>query len=91
MIKAELAYELRKKYAGMTSKEATEIINEVFDIIKDALVKGDSVQIIGFGTFKVRERKEREGRDPRTGEVISIPPTKRVHFTQGKSLKGAIR
>ena len=66
------------------------IVNAVFDTIRDELLASGSVGIIGFGTFSVKHRAAREGRDPRTGETIDLPETKYVHFKAGKTLKGAV-
>ena len=72
--------------------EATEkIINGMLDTIRAELVKGNSVQITGFGTFKVGARTMRKGRNPRTGEEIIIPARKVPQFTAGKTLKEALK
>lgn len=82
---ADVAYE-----ADMTKKDAGKAIEAVFQIIKTALAKGDKVQIIGFGTFEVRARKGREGRNPRTNEPIQIEACKTPAFKAGKELKNAV-
>jgi DNA-binding protein HU-beta len=60
------------------------------DAITDALKKGDTVSVVGFGTFSVRERAAREGRNPRTGETIKIKASKNPAFKAGKALKDAV-
>ena len=76
---------------GLKKKEAEAAVNAVFGGIEKALVKGDKVQLIGFGTFEVRTRKEREGRNPRDPEkTIKIPATKAPAFKAGKALKDAV-
>lgn len=75
---------------AVTKKDAERIINAVFDSIEECLASGDKVQLIGFGTFEVRERAEREGRNPQTNETITIPASKVPAFKAGKSLKDAV-
>ncbi len=73
--------------SGLSKKDATTAVKVVFDAIGDALAKGDKVQLIGFGTFEVRERAAKQGRNPKTGEVIEIAATKAPAFKAGKDLK----
>lgn len=75
---------------GFTKKDADAAVAAVFEAIEGALVKGDKVQLIGFGTFEVRERAAKEGRNPRTGETIKIAATKVPAFKAGKALKDAV-
>ena len=77
--------------AGITQKAAGEAVNAVLEGISSALEKGDSVSLIGFGSFKVSERRAREGRNPRTGEKINIPASKSVKFTPGKAFKERVQ
>ena len=77
--------------AGLTKKDTEKVVNAVFDGISDALAKGDKVQVIGFGTFDVRERKSREGRNPATGDTITIPAVKVPVFKAGKALKDNVK
>ena len=77
--------------AALTRKAAGETINAVLEGISSALEKGDSVSLIGFGSFKVVERSAREGRNPRTGEKIHIPASKTVKFTPGKGFKQRVQ
>jgi DNA-binding protein HU-beta len=77
--------------AGLTKKDTEKLVNAVFDGISEALAKGDKVQVIGFGTFDVRERKAREGRNPATGDTITIPAVKVPVFKAGKSLKDTVK
>ena len=76
--------------ADMTQKDAEKAINALFDGIKDALAKDDKVQVIGFGTFEVKTREERKGRNPQTGKEITIPASKSPVFKAGKGLKDAV-
>ena len=75
---------------GLTKKDAETAINAVFGAIEDALAKGEAVQLIGFGTFGVKERAAREGRNPRTGEVVKIAASKVPTFKAGKALKDKV-
>ncbi len=77
--------------AGFTKKDADKAVAAVFGAIEDALVKGDKVQLIGFGTFEVRERAAKEGRNPRTGETIKIAASKVPAFKAGAALKNAVK
>ena len=76
--------------SGMTKKDADKAINAVIDAISGALKKGDKVQLVGFGTFEVRNRAAREGKNPATGAAIKIAATKVPAFKAGKSLKDAV-
>jgi DNA-binding protein HU-beta len=73
-----------------TKKNAESTIKIVFKTITEALKSGDSVSLPGFGTFSVSNRKARAGRNPRTGEAISIPARKVAKFSPGKGLKDAV-
>lgn len=88
MTKGELIEKVAK--AGLTKKDADTAVNAVISSISDALVKGDAVQLIGFGTFSVKERAAREGRNPRTGEIVKIPASKVPTFKAGKALKDKV-
>ncbi|HDR4885376.1 TPA: HU family DNA-binding protein [Bacillus cereus] len=90
MNKTELIKQVAQE-ANLTQKDATASVQAVLDQITQALVKGDSVQLIGFGTFEVRERSARTGRNPQTGEEMFIPGGKTPAFKAGKSLKEAVK
>ncbi len=70
-----------------TKKSAEASLNAVTDIITDALIKGEKVQLVGFGSFEVRKRAARKGRNPQTKEEIKIPASKAPVFKAGKALK----
>lgn len=89
MTKAELIVNVAEK-AGLDRRKAEKAVNAFVDTVKQALVEGDKVQIIGFGTFENRERSARTGRNPRTGEKIEIPASKLPSFKAGKALKEAV-
>lgn len=89
MTKADLI-ELVAKRASLTNKAAREAVQSMLDGIRDALKRGEKVVITGFGTFSVRSRAARKGRNPQTGAEIDIPAKKTPGFTAGKTLKRAI-
>lgn len=89
MNKAELIDAVADK-SGMTKKDSEKAVNAVMDVIQDALTKGDKVSLVGFGTFEVRSRAARTGRNPQTKEEIKIPATRVPAFRAGKSLKERI-
>ncbi|HBN07706.1 MAG TPA: integration host factor subunit alpha [Cyanobacteria bacterium UBA8530] len=86
MNKEELIKQISTK-AKVSQKEAGECLNATIDAISNALAKGDKITLVGFGTFQVRQRAAREGRNPRTGEVLKIPAKKSPVWTAGKTLK----
>ncbi|MBQ3068536.1 MAG: HU family DNA-binding protein [Clostridia bacterium] len=89
MKKAELIEVVASK-AGLTKKDADKAISAVVEAITEALAKGDKVQLVGFGTFDVRERSARTGLNPRTKETIEIPASKQPAFKAGQALKDAV-
>lgn len=88
MTKQDLVNEVAK--IGITKKEAAAAVDTIIDTIKGALAKGDKVSLVGFGSFSVKKRAAREGRDPRTGKPLRIVAKKVPVFKTGKSLKDAI-
>lgn len=89
MNKKELTVGVKEKL-NMTEKDAASVVNAVFEEIEASLERGEAIQLIGFGTFSVKERAAREGRNPSTGEPITIPASKAVAFKQGRTLKEKI-
>lgn len=89
MNKNELV-ELMAEKMGSTKKEAEVALVAFTESVKDALVDGKKVQLIGFGNFEVRDRAARKGRNPQTGEDIEIPASKVPAFKPGKGLKDAV-
>ena len=75
---------------GLVKAEATKAVEAVFDSVTAALKSGDTVALLGFGTFVVKARAARAGRNPRTGETIEIPASKVPGFKAGKALKDAV-
>lgn len=90
MHKAELVAKIAES-AGISKTQAQESLNAITDSITDTLSKGDTVSLIGFGTFSLRERAERKGKNPQTGAEITIPASKSVGFKPGKALKDAVK
>ncbi|MEK7124029.1 MAG: HU family DNA-binding protein [Patescibacteria group bacterium] len=91
MNKAELAEAIVSKLSLETKKMGYDIVEGVFDIIKEKLGKGEEVAIAGFGAFKVADRKARAGVNPKTGEKIQIAATKVPKFKAGKELKMLVK
>lgn len=89
MNKTDLVSSVADK-AEITKKDAEKVVGAIVDSIKDALAAGEKVQLVGFGTFEVRERAARTGRNPKTGEEIKIDATKVPAFKAGKALKDAV-
>ena len=77
--------------AGLTKKDAEKAVNSVVNAITEALKQGDKVSLVGFGTFEVRERPERKGRNPQTKQEIVIPASKVPAFKAGKALKDSVQ
>ena len=90
MNKTELVASVAEK-AGMTKKDAEKAINAMFASVEEALAKKDKVQVIGFGTFEVKARQARKGRNPQTGKEIKIPAMTVPKFRAGREFKDAVR
>lgn len=90
MTKAELVEIVSEKIEGLTKKQTEVIVNTVFDSIKDALTVGDKVEVRGFGSFKIRDRRTREGRNPKTGSPVKVPAKKVPFFRASKELKETV-
>ena len=89
MNKGELVDKIAEK-AEVTKKEADKVLTAALDTITEAVSSGEKVTLVGFGSFERRDRKEREGRNPKTGETMVIPATKVPAFTAGKGFKEAV-
>ena len=76
--------------SGLTKADADRAIEAIFKVVKKALKEGDTISLVGFGTFAVRKRAARTGRNPRTGETIKIKASKVPAFKAGKALKDAV-
>lgn len=89
MKKSEMIEALANE-TGLTKADAEKMFNATFNLFKDELAKGNKVSVAGFGTFKISERKAREGRNPSTGETIQIAASKAVSFKAGTELKSKV-
>ena len=89
MNKTELIAEVANK-AGLSRKDAEKALGAVVETITEAVVKGDKVQLVGFGSFETKQREARPGRNPKTKETIEIPATRVPVFKAGKALKDAV-
>jgi nucleoid DNA-binding protein len=90
MTKAELIDKIASG-TGLSKADASRALDSTLNSIKMALKKGQKVTLVGFGTFSITKRKSRKGRNPRTGDVITIPAAKIPKFTAGKSLKDSVK
>lgn len=89
MNKTELIQAVADK-ESLSKKDADAAVNAVLSVITETLANGESVQVVGFGTFEVRDRAEKPGRNPKTGEAITIPAARVPAFKAGKALKDAV-
>ena len=87
MLRSELIARLADESEGLTASEIEAIVDVVFDSISGQLEKGGRVELRGFGTFSTRERGERTGRNPRTGEPVKVAPKRLPFFKPGKELR----
>ena len=89
MNKADLVAKVAEK-SGVTKKDAEKAVAGIFAAVQEALAAGDKVQVLGLGTFEVKERAARTGRNPQTGEELQIAASKNPSFKPGKALKEAV-
>ena len=89
MNKSDLIAAIAAK-TGETKKDAEATVNAFIDVVTESLAKGEKVQLVGFGSFEVRKRAARKGRNPRTKEEIKIPASKAPVFKAGKALKDLV-
>lgn len=89
MNKKEIIIRMAKD-SGITALQAAKAFSSMMEGIRTSLKKGEKVTFSGFGSFEIKERKARKGRNPRTGAEVAIPPKKRVKFNPSKSLKAAL-
>jgi integration host factor subunit alpha len=89
MTKADIARIVYERHGGISNREAARLVEAIFDSIKSKLGHGEKVQITGFGTFLVRRKRERRGRNPQTGEEMLIKPRTSVVFRPSKLFGGA--
>lgn len=89
MIKAELVEEVAKE-AELTKKDAEVIVQTVLDSITESLQRGEKVELRGFGSFRIRHRASRQGRNPKTGSSVIVPAKKVPYFKPGKEIKDLV-
>lgn len=89
MTKADLV-EIVAREADMTKKDVEQLVEIIFDSIVNTLNQGEKIELRGFGSFRVRERNARKGRNPKTGEPVEIPAKRVAYFKPGKDLKDII-
>lgn len=87
MTKAALIRRLTDKIPSLTKRQVEVVVNTIFDSMRNALTRGDKIEIRGFGSFKLRARRMKEGRNPKTGEAVLVPPKKIPFFKVGKELR----
>ena len=90
MTKADIIEAVYEKVGGFSKKEAAEIVETVFNVVKETLERGEKIKISGFGNFVVRQKKERVGRNPQTGDEIKISPRRVLTFKPSQVLKNGI-
>jgi integration host factor subunit beta len=90
MIKSELIQRLAEENPHLFQRDVEKIVSTVFDEITEALVRGDRVELRGFGAFSVKQRDARVGRNPRTGEAVDVPEKRVPFFKTGKDLRDRI-
>jgi integration host factor subunit beta len=83
--KSVLARQICEELHGLTKKEVTIVLNSIFQNMKEALARGEKIEVRGFGIFKLRDRIGRIARNPKTGERVAVPARKTVHFKVSKS------
>lgn len=87
MTKSVLIEKVSEKVGSLTRKQTEIVVDTVFDSIKDALIRGEKIEIRGFGNFKPKNRKPRKARNPKTGEKVDVPQKRVLHFKVGKALR----
>ena len=90
MTKSALIEKIAGNVEGLTKKQTELVVETIFDSIKEALAKGEKVEIRGFGNFKLRSRKARKARNPKTGEAVDVEPKHVPYFKVGKELREMI-
>jgi integration host factor subunit beta len=90
MTKSVLIDRVSERVDGLTRKQTEIIVDTVFDSIKESLSRGEKIEIRGFGNFRLKQRKPRTARNPKTGESVQVPSKSVLHFKVGKALKDAL-
>lgn len=90
MTRSDLIETVTEKVDGLTKKQVETIISNIFDGMKDALSRGEKIEIRGFGNFRLKQRNAKTARNPRTGEKVQVPPKRVLHFKVGKPFHNAL-
>jgi integration host factor beta subunit len=90
MTKSVLIEKVSKRVEGLTRNQTEIVVDTVFDSIKKALLKGEKIEIRGFGNFRLKTRNPRKARNPKTGESVDVPGKKVLYFKVGKALKESL-
>jgi integration host factor subunit beta len=90
MTKSVLIEKVSERVGSLTKKQTEIVVETVFDSIKDSLIRGEKIEIRGFGNFKLKTRKPRTARNPKTGEKVNVPEKRVLHFKVGKALREAM-
>lgn len=90
MTKSVLIEKVAEKVDGLTRNQTEIVVDTVFDSIRKALIKGEKIEIRGFGNFRLKTRKPRKARNPKTGDSVDVPGKKVLYFKVGKALKEAL-
>ena len=88
MTKADIARAVYERHGGLSSREAARLVDTFFQLLRERLLKCEKVQITGFGTFLVKTRRERRGRNPKTGDIIAIRSRKSIFFRSSPQVEG---
>ena len=89
MTKADLIEKLAEEAPQLSRRQAEVVVNTIFDSIRDSLQRGEKTEIRGFGSFRLRHRQNKEGRNPKTGESVSVPEKRMPFFKAGRRKTGA--
>jgi integration host factor subunit beta len=90
MTRSVLIEKVTEKVEGLTRKQVETIINTIFEGMKDALARGEKIEIRGFGNFRLKVREGKTARNPKTGEKVQVPPKRAIHFKIGKPFHDAL-
>jgi integration host factor beta subunit len=90
MTRSALIEKVAERVDGLTLKQTEIVLETVFDSIKEALNRGEKIEIRGFGNFRLKERQPRKARNPKTGESVEVPQKRAVRFKAGKALREAL-
>lgn len=90
MTKADIARAVYERHGGLSSREAARLVDIFFRLLREKLLQGEKVQITGFGTFLVKTRRERRGRNPKTGDIIAIKSRKSIFFRSSPQVEAAV-